>query len=122
MAYIGGGPLGAVVRQQRLWLDRVATDIFLDTPAWFLWLQTATHFSYALRSPSYYSLTLRKEKRRGGWYWYAYLKTEAKLHNAYAGRSESLSATRLDAVGQILWAKTRRQAALAHEKKKVAPS
>lgn len=111
MAYIGT-PL---VRKQRLWLDQAATDIYLDTPAWFLWLQTATHFSYALGSPTYYSLTLRQEQRRHGWYWYAYLKTEAKLHNAYAGRTATLSSSRLDHVAQALLAKVRRHTALAYE-------
>jgi hypothetical protein len=107
------------VRQRRLWLDK-ATDIDLDTPAWFHWLQTATHFSYALGAPTYYSLTLRKENRRHTYYWYAYLKTDSKLHNAYAGRTEALSSAHLDGVAQTLLTKVR-QAATAHEKKKRAP-
>lgn len=118
MAYTGT-PL---VRKQRLWLDQAATDIYLDTPAWFLWLQTATHFSYALGSPTYYSLTLRQEQRRHGWYWYAYLKTEAKLHNAYAGRTDALTTQRLDQVAQALLAKVRHHASLAHEKRKMEAS
>jgi len=62
------------VYDQQVWLAETATDIHIDTPAWFLWLQTATNFSYYLGRPTYYHLTLRKEKRRHDWYWYAYLK------------------------------------------------
>ena len=64
MAYTGT----PVIRQQLLWVAEVATDIWLDTPAWFLWLQTAGcplgNFSYALGRPTDYRLTLPKEKRR----------------------------------------------------------
>jgi LuxR family transcriptional regulator, maltose regulon positive regulatory protein len=90
------------VRNQRLQLPDDTIAIRLDTPAWFLWLQTATHFSYALGQPTYYCLTFRHEKRRHGWYWYAYLKIEAKLHNAYAGRSEDLTTQRLHLVAQTV--------------------
>ncbi len=107
MAYVGT----PVIRQQLLWVAEVATDIRLDTPAWFLWLQTATHFSYALARPTNYRLTLRKEKRRHDWYWYAYLKTDSKLHNAYAGRTLTLSAARLDQVAQGLVQKVRQSQA-----------
>lgn len=44
MAYTGT----PVVRRQRLWVANAATEIRLDTPAWFCWLQTATSFSYLL--------------------------------------------------------------------------
>ena len=114
MAYAGT----PVVRKQLLWVAEVATDIQVDTPAWFLWLQTATHFSYVLGRPTDYRLTLRKEKRRHDWYWYAYLKTGSKLHNAYAGRNHTLSAARLDQVAQSLLQKVRQSEAKADEKKK----
>ena len=54
---------------------------------WFTWLQTARLFSYQASHGD--RLTLRKEKRRRGDYWYAYLKRDRKLHNAYAGRPDS---------------------------------
>ena len=98
MAYAGT----PVVRNQLVWLSNAATNIQLDTPGWFLWLQTATSFSYPLGRPTDYRLTLRKEKRRHGWYWYAYLKTDSKLHNSYVGRSENLTTERLGQVAQKL--------------------
>jgi hypothetical protein len=88
------------VRNQRLQLPDDTIDIPLDTPAWFLWLQTATHFSYALGRPTYYCLTFRHEKRRHSWYWYAYLKIDSKLHNVYAGQTAALTTQRLQRVAQ----------------------
>ncbi|HEX9924036.1 MAG TPA: hypothetical protein VGD99_15375 [Anaerolineae bacterium] len=64
--------------------------IRLDTPAWFAWLETADRFCYS--SPHYaYRFTARKEKRRGHFYWYAYMKNDSKLHNIYLGKSEQLT-------------------------------
>lgn len=114
MAYTGT----PVVRRQRLWVDNAATEIHIDTPAWFQWLQTATSFSYPVGAPTFYRLTVRKEKRRRDWYWYAYLKTATKLHNTYAGRTHTLSAARLDQVAQTLVQKVRQSALKADEKKK----
>ena len=80
------------------------TRIPVGTPRWFEWLQTATSFSYQLSGQTY-RLTLRKEKRRGQFYWYAYLKKASKLHNGYVGRSEGLTVDRLAAVYQRMMAK-----------------
>lgn len=114
MAYAGT----PVIRRQRLWVANAATAIQIDTPAWFRWLQTATSFSYPLGAPTFYRLTVRKEKRRHDWYWYAYLKTDSKLHNAYAGRTHTLSAARLDQVAQTLLQKVQQSTAQTDEKKK----
>lgn len=103
MAYVGT----PVIHKQLLWLSGSATDIQMDTPAWFHWLQTATSFSYPLGRPTYYSLTLRQEKRRRGLYWYAYLKIDSKLHNSYVGASATLTAEKLDKVAKQLLDKRR---------------
>ncbi len=113
MAYTGT----PIVRNGRVWLARLVTEIQVDTPAWFRWLHTVTSFSYALGSPTYYSPTLCKEKRRHDSYWYAYLKSDNKLHNAYAGRTAALSAARLDHIAQALLQKVRQQHTIADEKK-----
>ena len=106
-----------VVRRQWLWVANVATEIHIDTPAWFHWLQTATSFSSPLGAPTFYALTMRQEKRRCNWYWYAYLKIDSKLHNAYAGRTFTLSTARLDQVAQSLLYKARHSEDTALEKK-----
>ncbi len=107
-----------VIRRQWLWVANIATEIHIDTPAWFHWLQTATSFSYPLGAPTFYALTICQEKRRCNWYWYAYLKIDSKLHNAYAGRTHTLSAARLDQVAQSLLYKARHSEDTALEKKK----
>ena len=114
MAYTGT----PIVRNGQVWLAQVATAIQVDTPAWFGWLHITNSFSYALGRPTFYSLTLRKEKRRHHLYWYAYLKSGNKLHNAYAGRSEALSTARLDQVAHRLLQKVRQHDACADEKNK----
>ena len=114
MAYIGT----PIVRNGQLWVAQQLTTIQVDSPHWFGWLHTTTSFSYALGAPTFYSLTLRKEKRRQHSYWYAYLKSGNKLHNAYAGRTEALSTARLDQVAHHLLQKVRQHDVLTDEKKK----
>lgn len=94
-----------VVRNHMLLLPGVPgtspAPIHLDTPCWWHWLETATSFHY-VPTQTIYAFTVRKEKRRNDWYWYAYLKYDSKLHNAYVGRSQDLSAHQLEQVTQTL--------------------
>lgn len=76
----------------------------LGSSAWFSWLEQASRFCYQPVG-TVDRLTLRKEKRRHHFYWYAYLKRDAKLHNAYVGRTETLTAPHLDQVAFRLVAK-----------------
>ena len=82
------------IQQGQLVLE-TGPRIPLDTPAWFRWLETATHFCYtSARTPD--RLTARKEKRRHAYYWYGYLKNASKLHNTYLGKSPQLTSARLE--------------------------
>lgn len=72
-------------------------SIAVDTEAWFTWLSQANRFCY-WPSTSNFRLTVRKEKRRRAYYWYAYLKYASKLHNAYVGRNEAVTSDRLQQV------------------------
>jgi hypothetical protein len=92
MAYQGT----PIVRHNTLRLP-ATSPIAVGSRAWFAWLATASSFCY-MHDPSTYRLTLRKEKRRNTFYWYAYLKVDSKLHNAYVGSSPALTAQRLEAV------------------------
>jgi hypothetical protein len=103
MAYAGT----PVVRNQHLHLPNSSHLIRLDTAAWRTWLTTATSFYYRPSNPLE-AFTVRKEKRRHSWYWYAYLKMDSKLHNAYVGRSEAVTTARLTQVAQSLQEKLRR--------------
>ena len=80
--------------------------IAVGSRAWFVWLENATTFCY--HSPTTYTrVTLRKEKRRQQFYWYAYLKKDLKLHNMYVGKTETLTVARLQQVSEALMAKAR---------------
>jgi len=79
----------------------------VGSPAWFRWLEQATRFCY--QPPGAIDrLTLRKEKRKQHAYWYAYLKYDQKLHNAYAGKTEALTVQRLRQVFDLVLAQVRR--------------
>lgn len=107
MPYIGM----PVLRDDQLYAAN-QPPIPVDTPAWFAWLAEATHFCYQ-PATSIYRLTLRKEKRRHRFYWYAYLKNARKLHNAYVGRTETVTRERLQKVHQRLMKRVVQQKEMA---------
>jgi LuxR family transcriptional regulator, maltose regulon positive regulatory protein len=47
-------------------------------------------------------VTLRRERRRAGWYWYAYRGQGGRVRKAYAGKAEELTADRLRALAATL--------------------
>jgi hypothetical protein len=88
-----------------------ARKLSVDSAEWFTWLEGASRFAYQvwISAPieSFVTLTFRREARqRGGMYWIAYAKDKAgKRHKVYAGRSDTLDAERLKAVGQLMLGK-----------------
>ncbi len=82
------------------------TPILVDTPIWFAWLETVDRFCFASQQHAY-RFTARKEKRRGHFYWYAYMKDDAKLHNIYLGKSERLTLAYLEQAAARLRHKAR---------------
>ena len=79
----------------------------LDSPAWFVWLETATAFRFQTtqtiplargHSRPASAISMRKEQRRQGFFWYAYLRKGGQLLKRYGGRSETLTGARLDEV------------------------
>ena len=89
--------------------DAVAGDghIWLDTPAWFAWLDGATRFAYPLFDPAkgymVGVMTARKEGRaRGGLYWTAYRRADGHLRKVYLGRTVAVTQARLAAVAEEL--------------------
>jgi len=57
---------------------------------WFKWLdgENNTRF-YCEAFP--YAFTARREKRRKGFFWYAYMKLNDVLYKVYMGKSEKLT-------------------------------
>ncbi len=94
-----------VVRDGMLYLP-ASQPVPVGSATWFGWLAQAALFSYHAQ-PGSYRLTLRKEKRRNTHYWYAYLKHDGKLYNAYAGQSTTLTGDRLQQLGWQLLEKAK---------------
>ncbi|TAK36412.1 MAG: tetratricopeptide repeat protein [Chloroflexota bacterium] len=74
--------------------------ITVGSPDWYNWLDTNARFSFA---SAHGRFTAYKERReRGGWYWKAYSRRAGKLHRAYLGKTEQLTAKRLNEVAATL--------------------
>jgi hypothetical protein len=85
------------------------SGVRVDSAAWFAWLAapTTTSFAYPMLNPEqgYIDgfLTLRREPRtRGGLYWSAYWHVGRRVHKAYVGSAERVTAARLHAVATAL--------------------
>jgi LuxR family maltose regulon positive regulatory protein len=76
--------------------------IAVDSPAWFLWLETATAFSFAGPTGTYVARRERASSGRGGWYWRAYQHREGTRRRAYLGKPTELTLERLQAVAASL--------------------
>jgi hypothetical protein len=103
-----------VVRDGLL-LRQAAVPLPVGTAAWFGWLAEADCFCY-MASHSSYRLTIRKEKRRNSFYWYAYLKIDRKLHNAYLGQAQALTEEKLAWALQHLLVKCNAQKTASEKK------
>lgn len=101
------------ISEQRVYDGALAEgSVQLDTPAWFGWLaaETTTRFSYPLFDPQVGYivgfLTVRKERRqRGSEYWVAYRRIEGHVRKVYLGRSEAVTAQRLQAIASRMQGK-----------------
>lgn len=83
----------------------------VDSPEWFDWLQSANHFRYQTTCRIHVihhftkpmrPISVRKEKRRRGFLWYANLRVHGTLYKRYVGRSSALTTERLDQIAAIL--------------------
>jgi hypothetical protein len=79
----------------------------LDTPEWFVHLETITSFRYYTPQQitvsrgyrrSMRPISVRKEKRRQGHLWYAYIRTHGQLYRRYVGKTAVLTQGKLDEV------------------------
>lgn len=100
------------IHDQQLYLAEHSVPFCtVGSAAWFTWLAQATHFRFAstqqrathYRGNLYLSpISLRKERRRHGYYWYAYRRSNGQLHKRYVGRSAQLTLAKLDTVANYL--------------------
>lgn len=100
------------VQHNQLYLQTQAEPLcHLDTPAWFAWLETVTSFRYYTQlridvahgfSRPMRPISVRREKRRQGHLWYAYIRTHGRLHKRYVGKSTAVTQDRLEEVAALL--------------------
>ncbi|MCP5012296.1 MAG: hypothetical protein GY942_20145 [Aestuariibacter sp.] len=99
------------IRAQQLFCYSQLTPLCrVESPEWFVWLETATAFRYlsALRRDVYRGqgpllapVSFRKEQRRQTQLWYAYRRAYGILHKRYVGNSAALTLQKLEDV--TLW-------------------
>ena len=102
------------VRDNKLFLNAHSDAPHLcdvDSPEWFDWLHSANHFGYQTSRRIHVihdftrpmrPISVRKEKRRRGFLWYANLRVHGTLYKRYVGRSSALTIERLDQIASIL--------------------
>ena len=79
-------------------VDTSTTPLSIGTAVWYSWLDQHTSFTYETPRITF---TARKEQRPGGWYWYAYRRSQGKLHSRYLGKSAELTLQRLDEAAAV---------------------
>lgn len=75
--------------------------IEVGSQAWFAWLCSGTPSSFSYQTP-HGAITIRPEKKRQGWYWYAYHAVQGSLRKSYLGKADAITAERLHAVATTL--------------------
>ena len=87
--------------------------IVVGTDAWYTWLIDQHIQSFSFKHPLG-TFTARRERKRHGWYWYAYRKREGRLRKAYIGKTEKLTLERLNAVAVLIGLSNNIDGTLAH--------
>ena len=104
------------VRSDRLfWPDdeeNPLAPVVVGTDVWYDWLANASVQSFSFEGQRG-TFTARRERKRHGWYWYAYRKRGGKLSKAYLGKNEDMTLERLNAVAESLMAGGSRHSTIA---------
>jgi len=100
------------VMDNQLYLPNDAEPVCtVDSPTWFDWLHGARTFRYYSQQrhnvirghgPAFVPISLRQEKRRRGFLWYAYRRSYRVLHKRYVGKSDALTRDRLEEIARML--------------------
>jgi LuxR family transcriptional regulator, maltose regulon positive regulatory protein len=75
--------------------------IAVGSPLWWQWLAAEGTTTFRFEHPLGH-FTARRERKRDGWYWYAYRKRDGALHKAYLGKSTDLTLDRLQEIAAVL--------------------
>jgi hypothetical protein len=102
--------IGLVWSGREVWTElarpaALGGPIRLDSAAWFAWLETPTAVSFAYPIVDADAgwiagyMTVRKEpRRRGSYYWVAYRRQAGRVCKAYLGRPAQVTSARLASV------------------------
>jgi predicted ATPase/DNA-binding CsgD family transcriptional regulator len=85
-------------------LDRAGEQPYpfvVGTDAWYSWLKDHQIQSFCFKHPLG-TFTARRERKRHGWYWYAYRKREGRLRKVYLGKTEKLTQEWLSTVAILI--------------------
>lgn len=97
-------PLAQIIDHHLRRLDLEGNElppVPLHGEEWHAWLNAPNTRSFTYRSSSG-TLTVRREQRRGSWYWYAYHAQGIHLCKAYLGKAEAITLQRLDETARKL--------------------
>src|SRR5437667_5313522 len=70
------------------------TPVVVGSERWYSWLAEEQNRSFSFRN-ALGTFTVRRERKRHGWYWYIYRKSGGKLRKAYLGKAEEVTFERL---------------------------
>jgi predicted ATPase/DNA-binding CsgD family transcriptional regulator len=94
-----------VVYDNCLFLPDGAKDqlvsVVVGSDSWYTWLANEQNHSFSFKN-LLGTFTARRERKRHGWYWYAYHKRDGKLRKAYLGKTEKITLERLNVVATML--------------------
>lgn len=77
------------------------TPVLVGSQRWYAWLAAEENRSFSFRN-ALGTFTVRRERKRHGWYWYMYRKSGGKLHKAYLGKAEEVTLERLGQMAAML--------------------
>src|SRR5579884_506053 len=77
------------------------TSVVIGSERWYHWLAEKENESFSFRN-ALGTFTVRRERKRHGWYWYLYRKSGGKLRKAYLGKAEEVTLERLGQVAAML--------------------
>ena len=77
------------------------TPVVVGSERWYSWLAEEQNRSFSFRN-ALGTFTVRRERKRHGWYWYIYRKSGGKLRKAYLGKAEEVTLERLGLVAATL--------------------
>jgi len=76
------------------WEANEHSSVAVGSQRWYSWLGEEQNTSFSFRN-DLGTFTVRRERKRHGWYWYIYRKSGGKLRKAYLGKAEELTLERL---------------------------